>query len=141
MGRADVSVEVSLLSMHLKIPFHENLYQAFNIYFYIKFHLKSKLLMNPERIYLGVWSKSHFKVNAEWFDFKGENKKELYDNALTHYDKDVDIHTWVDVNHAGYCLNSLQPHGSASVHKHFPNCLVFKTSSNNRAINIWLISI
>ena len=56
--------------------------------------------MNPEHVYLGQRFKSHFKGDAEWFEFYGEVKEEIPFDTTFPYGKDVEINAWVDADHA-----------------------------------------
>ena len=62
LGRADIAVEVSLLSRHLALPRRGQLDQCFNIFAYLKAHPQAKLLMDPDRMYLDEEFKSSFST-------------------------------------------------------------------------------
>ena len=53
LGRSDVYSDLSFLSRHLSMPLQRHLDQAFKIFPYLKCHLNSKLVMNPEHMSLG----------------------------------------------------------------------------------------
>ena len=75
MGRSNVSVELSLLSIHLIMPHRGHLDKSFNIFAYLGCHLNSKLVINKWHMYFGGWFKSLFNDDAKWFDFYDEVKE------------------------------------------------------------------
>ena len=47
MGRSNVAVDVSILSINLTALLSGNLYQPFKLFVYLKYQPKSKFVMNP----------------------------------------------------------------------------------------------
>ena len=85
------------------MPLHGNLYKAFKIFSYLNFHPNSKLVMNPERMYLEERFKSCSKENAEWFRFYGAVKEEILVGAPFPYGKYLEINYWVGADHMVDC--------------------------------------
>ena len=101
LGRADIAVEVSLLSRHMALPRRGHLDQAYNIAAYLKTHKYSKLVMSPKPMRHRDLRASSFKTDAEWFEFYGDVKEEIPSDAPRPYGKPVEITAWVDADHAG----------------------------------------
>ena len=104
LGRADIALEVALLSRHLASPRRGHLDQCFNIFAYMKKQPKAKLVMNPERMHLDTDYASSFpssKQQKDWEEFYGEVKDEVPPDAPAPQGKPVEINAWVDADHAG----------------------------------------
>jgi len=101
LGRGDIITEVSLMSSHLALPRRGHLDQVLNIFAYLKYILRSKLVLNPAYMNIKEEFADRFNDHAEWFEFYGDVKEEIPDNAPTPYGKPVETTGWVDADHAG----------------------------------------
>lgn len=101
LGRADIAVEVSLLSRHMALPRRGHLDQAFNVAAYLKTHKYSKLVMSPKSMRHREIYADKFNADAEWFEFYGDVKEEIPSDAPEPRGKPVEITAWVDADHAG----------------------------------------
>ena len=101
LGRADIAVEVSLLSRHLALPRRGHLDQAYNIVAYLKKHPYSKLVMDATPLRCKERYAKRFKENAEWYEFYGEVREEIPSDAPKPLGKPVELTAFVDADHAG----------------------------------------
>ena len=101
LGRADIAVEVSLLSRHLALPRRGHLDQAYNIVAYLKKHPYSKLVMDARPLCHKERFAKRFKENAEWYEFYGEVREEIPSDAPKPLGKPVELTAFVDADHAG----------------------------------------
>ena len=101
LGRADIAVEVSLLSRHMALPRRGHLEQAYNIAAYLKLKQYSKLVMSPKPMRHKELLKSRFNTDAEWYEFYGDVKEEIPLDAPEPLGKTVEMTAWVDADHAG----------------------------------------
>ena len=103
LGRADIAVEVSLLSRHLALPRRGHLEEALNIVAYLDKMKHSKLVMKSEP--LGFLKDERiakrFNKDAEWYDFYGDVKEEVPSDAPIPLGRPVEINAWIDADHAG----------------------------------------
>ena len=103
LGRADIALEVSLLSRHLALPRRGHLEEALNVVAYLDKAKYSKLAMRPEpQEYLDDERLTNrFTKNAEWFEFYGDVKEDVPSDAPVPLGRPVEINAWVDADHAG----------------------------------------
>jgi len=65
LGRIDIHIDVSMLSSHLAQPRIGHLEQVFHIFSYLKHHLNSHLVFDPNYV---TWDKASFS-KFDWKDF------------------------------------------------------------------------
>ena len=106
LGRIDILHETSILSQYLAQPRMGHLQEAINIFYYLKYHNKSWMVMDPRRFDV-EWSPrknadvhpreravAMREIYADAKDEKPYNMPEARGNA-------VDISAFVDADHAG----------------------------------------
>jgi hypothetical protein len=106
LGRIDILHETSILSQYLAQPRMGHLQEAINIFYYLKYHNKSWMVMDPRRFDV-EWSPrknadvhpreravAMKEIYADAKDEKPYNMPEARGNA-------VDISAFVDADHAG----------------------------------------
>jgi len=97
LGRIDIHIDVSLLSSHLAQPRVGHLNQALHIFSYLKHHINSHLVFDPNYV---VWNNADFH-EYDWTDFYHEAKEAIPPNAPEPRGHAVQINAFVDADHAG----------------------------------------
>jgi hypothetical protein len=97
LGRIDIHIDVALLSSHLVEPRTGHLEQVFNIFGYLKAHLNSHLVFDPQYV---TWEQASFE-QYDWKDFYNDAKEAIPPNAPAARGHPVQINAFVDANHAG----------------------------------------
>ena len=105
LGRVDILHETSILSQYLAQPRMGHLTQCLNIFYYLKNHDRSWMLMDPNS-YDVNWvprrDESSPMERAEAMrDIYSDAKDELPHNMPEPLGESVDINTFVDADHAG----------------------------------------
>mmetsp|Transcript_5914 Transcript_5914/g.9070 ORF Transcript_5914/g.9070 Transcript_5914/m.9070 type:complete len:287 (-) Transcript_5914:332-1192(-) len=97
LGRVDILLEVSLLSSHLALPCTGHLQQVYHIFGYLKASPRRRLYFDPD--YPAV-SQDRFE-SFDWYDFYKDAAEDVPTNMPEPLGKEVEIHCFVDANHAG----------------------------------------
>lgn len=97
LGRIDIYYEVATLSSFLVQPRHGHLEQVFHIFAYLKSHDRSKMVFDDSTILL---DESRF-VKQDWTTFYRDAAEKIPPNAPTPRGRGVDMHAFVDADHAG----------------------------------------
>jgi len=97
LGRIDIHIDVSLLSSHLAQPRVGHLNQALHIFSYLKHHINSHLVFDPNYV---VWNNADFH-EYDWTDFYHEAKEAIPPNAPEPRGRAVQINAFVNADHAG----------------------------------------
>ena len=106
LGRMDILHEVSIMSQYLAQPRIGHLQQTLNIFYYLKFHNRSYLTLDPTRFDIDWKPRVHGEASPTE---RATAMKELYPDAqetLPHdipepRGEEVDINVFVDADHAG----------------------------------------
>ena len=97
LGRIDIMIEVSMLSVHLAMPRVGHLEAAIHIFAYLKTTPKKTLAFDPRH---PVYDESRFPPKADWHDFYREAEEQIPDDAPPPRGKMVSMHCFVDADHA-----------------------------------------
>jgi hypothetical protein len=97
LGRIDIYIDVALLSSHLVEPRMGYLEQVFHIFCYLKAHLNSHMVFDPNYV---SWDQATFE-DHEWKDFYSNAAESIPPNAPPPRGLPVQINAFVDANHAG----------------------------------------
>ncbi len=97
LGRIDIYIDVALLSSYLAQPRMGHLEQVFHIFSYLKHHLNSHLVFDPQYV---SWEQANFH-ECDWKDFYGDVKESIPPNAPEPRGHPVQINAFVDADHAG----------------------------------------
>ena len=96
IGRADILLEVALLSSQLAAPRVGHMEQVYHIFGYLKKHPKRKLYMDPDHPEI---SENRFK-KFDWEDFYWGSKEPIPTNIPKTLGRAVALHCFVDADHA-----------------------------------------
>jgi hypothetical protein len=97
LGRIDIITEVSMLASHVALPRDGHLEALLHIFAYLDKKHNSRLVLDP--MYPTIDS-SVFK-ECDWKAFYGDAIEAIPPNAPVPRGKDVDLHLFVDSDHAG----------------------------------------
>ena len=97
LGRVDIGVEVSQLSSFLAYPRKGHMEAALHIMSYLCVKHNSRLVLDPS--YAGI-DYAKFNVHANWHAFYGDAEEDLPTNAPKPLGKEVELHMFVDSDHA-----------------------------------------
>jgi hypothetical protein len=97
LGRIDIITEVSMLVSHVALLCDGHLEALLHIFVYLDKKNNSRLVLDP--MYPTIDS-SVFK-ECDWKAFYGDAIKVIPPNAPVPHAKDVDLHLFVDSDHAG----------------------------------------
>jgi hypothetical protein len=97
LGRIDIHIDVSLLSSHLAQPRIGHLEQVFHIFRYLKHHMNSHLVFDPNYV---SWEEASFQ-EYDWKEFYHDAKEAIPPNAPPPRGHEVQINAFVDADHAG----------------------------------------
>jgi hypothetical protein len=97
LGRIDIAVEVSMLSLHLACPRVGHLDAVFHIFSYLNQYNKSILAFDPSKV---SWSEAD-QVEYNWSDFYWDEKEAIPPNAPVPLGEPVQMTVFVDADHAG----------------------------------------
>ena len=97
LGRIDIMIEVSMLSVHLANPRVGHLEQAIHIFAYLKTVPKKTLAFDPRH---PVYDESQFPAKADWHDFYRDAKEQIPEDAPPPRGRMVSMHCFVDADHA-----------------------------------------
>jgi len=97
LGRIDIYIDVALLSSHLVEPRTGDLNQVFHIFSYLKAHLNSHMVFDPNYV---SWDQATFKKH-DWNDFYKDASEAIPPNAPPPRGRPVQINAFVDASHAG----------------------------------------
>lgn len=97
LGRIDIMIEVSMLSVHLANPRAGHLEQAIHIFAYLKSTPKKTLAFDPRH---PTYDEGMFPPQADWHDFYREAKEQIPDDAPPPRGRMVSMHCFVDADHA-----------------------------------------
>jgi hypothetical protein len=106
LGRIDILHEVSLLSQYLAQPRIGHLTQVVNIFFYLKNHDRSWMVLDPGRFEVEWTPRNGTDIDPK---LRAESLREIYTDACdelpsnmpTPRGKPIDISVFVDADHAG----------------------------------------
>ena len=97
LGRIDIYTEVSLLSQHLALPRVGHLEAVYHIFAYLNKHEKSSIIFDPtDPIPI-----TPTKAKPDWSSFYEDLDEELPPRMPEPLGNPVNIHVFVDANHAG----------------------------------------
>lgn len=97
LGRVDIMLEVSMLSVHLAMPRAGHLEAAIHIFAYLKTKPKKTIAFDPRH---PVYDESIFPPKADWHDFYREAVEQIPDDAPPARGNMVSMHCFVDASHA-----------------------------------------
>jgi hypothetical protein len=97
LGRIDIMIEVSMLSVHLANPRIGHLEAAIHIFAYLKTTPKRTLAFDPRH---PEYDESQFPPVADWHDFYRDAEEQIPDDAPTPRGRVVSMHCFVDADHA-----------------------------------------
>lgn len=97
LGRVDIMVEVSMLSVYLANPRIGHLEAAIHIFAYLKNTPKRTLAFDPRH---PDYDESQFPPQADWHDFYRDAEEQIPDDAPKPRGKMVSMHCFVDADHA-----------------------------------------
>ena len=97
LGRIDIHVQVAMLSSYTVQPCIGHLDAVFHIFAYLKAHDHSKIIFDPS---LPNIDERRF-VKYSWADFYKGAREAIPPNMPEPCGKEVEIHGFVDANHAG----------------------------------------
>ncbi|KAL7460152.1 hypothetical protein ACHAXS_000616 [Conticribra weissflogii] len=97
LGRVDICTEVSMLSSHMALPRQGHLEAALHMISYLSLHHNSFLCIDPT--YKEIDS-TQFPI-FDWSEFYGEVEEPIPPNAPEAIGKVVDLHMFVNSDHAG----------------------------------------
>ena len=107
IGRIDILLEVSLLSVHLALPRVGHLQQVYHIFGYLKKNVKRSLYFDPTTPkYIGSKYKPY-----EWQDFYADAKENIPHNMPEPRGKPMRTSCFVDASHAAAKSNRLSQTG------------------------------
>ena len=96
IGRADILLEVSLLSSQLAAPRLGHLHQVYNIFGYLKKHPRRKIYLDSD--YPSI-SEERFR-NFDWEDFYKGSIEPIPNNIPEPLGQSIALHCFVDADHA-----------------------------------------
>ena len=97
LGRLDIYVDVTLLSSYMAQPRRGHMEQVLHIFAYLKCHLQSNLVFDPNEI---QWDEDKFK-QYDWTSFYHDAKESIPPNAPEPRGRAVQINAFCDSDHAG----------------------------------------
>jgi len=97
LGRIDIHIDVALLSSYLAQPRIGHLEQVLHIFSYLKHHLNSHLVFDPNYV---LWEQAGFQ-EFDWREFYHDAKEAIPPNAPPPRGHSVQINAFVDADHAG----------------------------------------
>jgi hypothetical protein len=97
LGRIDINIDVALLSSYLAQPCLGHLEQALHIFGYLKHHLNSHLVFDPNYV---SWDQTGIQ-DYDWTEFYRDAKEAIPPNAPPPRGHPVQINAFVDADHAG----------------------------------------
>ncbi len=97
LGRIDIYIDVAMLSSHLAQPRVGHLDQVLHIFSYLKHHINSHLVFDPNYV---SWNTADFP-EFDWTEFYYEAKEAKPPNAPEPRGHAVQMNAFVDVDHAG----------------------------------------
>jgi hypothetical protein len=95
LGRIDIYVDVALLSSHLAEPRVRHLDQVFHISNYLKHHMNSHLVFDPNYV---SWDQASFQ-DSDWKEFYRNVKEAIPPNAPPPRGHPVQVNAFVDADH------------------------------------------
>jgi hypothetical protein len=97
LGRIDIITKVSMLSKFLCMPREGHLDVVYHLFAYLSLHHSARVVFDPT--YPDVDMRAFIKT--DWKPMYGEVKEEIPPNAPVTRGKAIDLHLFVDSNHAG----------------------------------------
>ena len=97
LGRVNILLETSLMSMHLTLPRRGHLEQLHHIFGYLKLNPKRKLFFDPQHANI---DERAFKEH-DWYEFYRNAKERLPSDSPKPRGNTVSTHCFVDSDHAG----------------------------------------
>ena len=96
IGRIDIFIETSLMSVHLALPRIGHLEQVIHIFRYLKQNSKKKIAFYPEHLQV---DERRFQ-KYDFYDFYRDAKKAIQGDMLKPRGNSMSTHCFVDANHA-----------------------------------------
>ncbi len=96
-GRVDICTEVSMLSSHMALLHQEHFEAALHVMLYLSLNHNSSLCMDPT---YPATDSTQFPI-CDWSEFYGEVEEPIPPNAPKAIGKVVDLHMFVNSDHAG----------------------------------------
>ena len=97
LGRIDIYTEVSLLSQHLALPRVGHLEVVYHVFAYLQKYPKSSIIFDPT----DPVPVTPTSAKPDWSSFYSDAEEELPPHMPEPLGNPVNIHTFVDANHAG----------------------------------------
>lgn len=97
LGHININIDVALLSSHLAEPRIRYLEQALHIFSYLKCHINSHLVFDPNYI---SWDNASFE-SYDWNEFYYDAKEAMPPNAPEPRGQVAQMNAFVNANHAG----------------------------------------
>jgi hypothetical protein len=97
LGRIDIYIDVALLSSHLAEPRVGHLEQVFHVFSYLKHHMNSHLVFDPNYV---SWDQASF-AEYDCKEFYKEVKESIPPNAPPPKGNPEQVNAFVDADHAG----------------------------------------
>eukprot|EP00957_Ditylum_brightwellii_P013432 1014058-Ditylum_brightwellii.AAC.1 len=102
LGQMDIALEMALMVQHQANPRVGHLEVLYDMFAYLKSHPDmGQLAYDPKE---PMVDESIFNGNADWTDFHGDIEEELSPRMPAPRGHSMNIHTFVDANHAGNVL-------------------------------------
>ncbi|MGH7973897.1 MAG: reverse transcriptase domain-containing protein, partial [bacterium] len=96
LGRIDVTLYVSLMARYMACPRRDHLQKVLQIFAFLKKHLRSKLVLDPE---IKNWDDREW-INTDWTEYYPDASEIIPANAVTHRGHPVQINVFCDAAHA-----------------------------------------
>ena len=97
LGRLDIYTEVSLLSQHLALPRVGHLETVYHVFAYLNKHEKSSIIFDPT----DPVPITPTRAKPDWSSFYEDLEEELPPRMPEPLGNSVNVHVFVDANHAG----------------------------------------
>jgi hypothetical protein len=98
LGRIDIITEVSMLSTFLCMPREVHLDAVYHLFSYLSLHHNARVMFDPTYPNIDM----HAFIKTDWKPMYGDIKEAIPPNAPVARGKAIDLHLFVDYDHAGY---------------------------------------
>jgi hypothetical protein len=97
LGRIDIITEVSMLSTYLCLPREGHLEAVFHVCAYIALHHNARVVFDPTypSVDMGTF------IKTDWKSIHGDVNEMISSDAAVPCGKEVDLHLFVESDHAG----------------------------------------
>jgi hypothetical protein len=111
LGRIDIITEVSMLSTFLCMPREDHLDAVYHLFEYLSLHHNARVVFDPTYPDVDM----HAFIKIDWKPMYGEVKEAIPPHAPVTRGKTIDLHLFVDYDHAGEHFTHLSEHGAHCV--------------------------